>query len=214
MIGKVRAIANESGFRGVLSAIIRKSVRLMFHRETLLVFCQHERAVSVEPLCEITIRELILDDQETIASFLEDAIGFPKHNSIQSRFSRGGKCFAALDSNERLVGICWGIPGGDWVPEVAYRVALDKNEIIISDAVTHPDFRGNRIWPTLLSLATSQYLQSGHSVYVGCMDNNKASLSGIGRAGYRLVNRVTRMWVVGRPLPLIRRPERAKRSLP
>lgn len=73
-----------------------------------------------------------------------------------------------------------------WVEEIQDTLIIKANEIYLYDAFTHPDYRGNHIYPLLLTHAIHHFkaLSYAHAL-IFVQSKNRSSIKAIKRAGFQ-----------------------------
>ena len=124
---------------------------------------------------------------------------------VQQRFAEGARCFAA--HVEGQIAACgWVSQGSAWVGELERRLRLARGEVYIWDCVTLPAYRGQRLYPALLScLLVTLRTEGVRRAWIGASLDNAASTQGIATAGFRPVvwarygrlGRLYALWIGG-----------------
>lgn len=141
------------------------------------------------------------------AALLADAMGLHDSAPVLERFAGGARCYAAWVSGA-LASYCWISFRDEWISELALHIRLDEGEAYIWDCATLPAYRGQGLYPALLSLSCGELRAEGmRRIWIGADAGNTDSHKGIIRAGFRTIadfyvspaGAPERFYVIGRP---------------
>lgn len=156
---------------------IRRVIDRIVHRVCILVYLEEKDCGDIQPSAtpQIDIIEATSDD-------FAGCCPFPSGNeqekylaSVSSRLKRGQFALAAK-SNDRLIGHIWLYRSSDvLITEVDRRIEFEGEgeKLILTAAWTHPDFRGQGVYSSLLFHIIQQYSQIPKVVY--CNADNTSS---------------------------------------
>lgn len=126
---------------------------------------------------------------------------FPEKDFSSRLKKKGWQCYVA-SSNDKIVAYAWVITEDCFISEINYHFKLSLDEIFIYDCFVCPEFRGKGIYPNLISRIVNDNLEvtgaedirkhnsKVNTAYIGVESSNKASISGILKAGFIELNRV------------------------
>jgi GNAT superfamily N-acetyltransferase len=159
--------------------------------------------VDLKPRIAAAFRRVETEEAPVLAR----AMGFDDQGEVLRRFSMGRRCYAA-----RVEGILttygWVSFHAEEIGELGLRIRLSEREAYIWDCATLPAYRGQHLFPALLSHIATQVRAEGlRQLWIGVNSNNPASQRGVARAGFRPVADIVEastptmrsLWVRGRP---------------
>jgi ribosomal protein S18 acetylase RimI-like enzyme len=118
---------------------------------------------------------------------LATAMGFDDSIPVERRFELGRHCYLARVEGH-LVSYGWITFDQERIGELGLRVRLLPDEAYIWDCATLVDFRGQHLYPALLSYMLRQLRTSGiRRVWIGMDADNLPSQAGVARAGFKLI---------------------------
>lgn len=118
---------------------------------------------------------------------LATAMGLDDPIPVERRFELGRHCYLARVEG-RLVSYGWITFDQERIGELGLRVRLLPGEAYIWDCATLADFRGQHLYPALLSHMLRQLRSSGiQRVWIGMDADNLPSQAGVARAGFQLI---------------------------
>lgn len=125
----------------------------------------------------------------------------------RQRFARGRRCFAA-SIGDVLVAYGWvTLEDKEEIGELGLHVHLEKGEAYIWDCVTLPAYRGQRLYPALLTHIIDVLRSEGFTrIWIGADTDNVASQSGMILVGFQPIADIVRddaptshrLWLRGR----------------
>ena len=107
-----------------------------------------------------------------------------ERSTIEERVIKGDRIFVALYQS-KPVGYLFTATSSTLVGEIDDTLRVNSDEVYIYDAFTYSEFRGNRIFPTLITSVASFFRDLSYScvlIFVAC--SNLSSIKGIERAGF------------------------------
>ncbi len=116
-----------------------------------------------------------------------DAVGRAK---CKERFAKGDKLITAYFEH-KLVAYLFAAASDTWVGEIEDCLNVAAGEVYLYDAHTAEDYRGMRIYPSLICEAVSYFSKKGYrSALIFSSEHNVDSIKGIERSGFRRYGRV------------------------
>jgi ribosomal protein S18 acetylase RimI-like enzyme len=138
---------------------------------------------AVEPGLSATFLRAGLEESADLAV----AMGFDDVEPVVQRFERGCHCHIARVDG-RLAGYGWITFGKERIGELGLSVHLLVGEAYIWDCATLAAYRGQRLYPALLSFMLCELRSAGYRrVWIGMDADNKSSQAGVARAGFQLI---------------------------
>ncbi len=107
-----------------------------------------------------------------------------ERSTIEERVIKGDRIFVALYQS-KPVGYLFTATSSTWVGEIDDTLLVNSKEVYIYDAFTYSEFRGNRIFPALITSVERFFRDLSYScvlIFVAC--SNLSSIKGIERAGF------------------------------
>ena len=103
---------------------------------------------------------------------------------VEERISQGNKIFVA-NYQFKPIAYIFVTKTNCWVEEIADKLQLGSNEVYLYDAYTNSEYRGNRIYPYLISNVARFYKERDYScALIFTTSSNNRSKRGIQRAGF------------------------------
>ncbi len=136
------------------------------------------------------------DVDEGIFNELRAIRGEEMVREVDKLFSKGCELWIGRLEG-KLAGICWSRRGKK---RSDYFVPLGESDATILSCFVFPDFRGRKIYPTMLETMVNVMLsqdQTGN-VYIDCKSWNTASIRGIQKAGFISIGKAVRMVLFNR----------------
>ena len=122
-----------------------------------------------------------------IAQELAQAMELDDPALILQRFAAGRHCYAARVANQ-LVTYGWATFDEERIGELGLSIHLKTGEVYIWDCATVPAYRGQRLYPALLThMLYTLHTQGVQRVWIGTNTDNLASQIGIVAAGFQPV---------------------------
>jgi ribosomal protein S18 acetylase RimI-like enzyme len=121
------------------------------------------------------------------APALTQAMGKRSLVPVQRRFAAGKHCYVARVAGE-VATYGWVTFDEETIGELRLRLRLGPGEAYIWDCATLPAYRGQRLYPALLSHIASELRAAGlHLAWIGANTENVASQKGFVLAGFQPV---------------------------
>lgn len=188
-------------------SLVKKIISLIclpffsYHPINFYVICGLPKVV-VQPRCPLEIRKYRSED----ISLLVDFLGEIEESVVRKRakyfFDKGGELFLVF-SKDKLVHIahlCF-YPGiHETHPlEVHPIVELKEDEVFIGYCQTHPEFRGQLIYPaTLQHILRYAVAQNKKRCFISTSPRNLASIRGIEKAGFAFLEKKRKFRLFGK----------------
>lgn len=190
LLNRLSLLRSQGGWRAVASRIGR---RLLYRRWVSLVYC------AESPL-DATDR---WPDGFRFGWFerLSDLQGVERQ---QLEEAGGHRMLADLGPADAVYVVWQGERAASWgaVPRVNRQVALlglAKRSRLIGLCETHPAFRGQGLYPLALRETVRRLRLAGETaLYIEVLEDNRASIRGIERAGFRRLGRIDARVVLGK----------------
>jgi CelD/BcsL family acetyltransferase involved in cellulose biosynthesis len=175
-------LARELGERGPLGLLIKLVTKVVDlarkyvadYREFYVLRFEGTPDLSIKPRIPVEVRLLAKEDIPLILTFYGVWEESPKHRTIIGRFEKKADCIAALH-NGNIISLYWGLYHTDHHVELNLTLSPGPNEVVLSDALTSPIYRGMKIVPYLLACQLSDYEKRGIRAIVGVARANKPS---------------------------------------
>jgi len=107
-----------------------------------------------------------------------------ERSTIEERVNKGDRIFVALYQS-KPVAYLFVATTSTRVSEIDDTLRVNSKEVYIYDAFTYSEFRGNKIFPTLITSVARFFRDLSYScvlIFVAC--SNLSSIKGIERAGF------------------------------
>jgi GNAT superfamily N-acetyltransferase len=130
-------------------------------------------------------------------TLLTGAVGEGSYPEIRDRFQQGKRCFIGLVEGALA---CWGwiSHGDEWIGEMKVNFRMEPGESYIWDCVTLPEYRRQGLFSALINYMARDLQKEGVvRVWIGSNLENRPSIKGFDKAGYRPVIRVLFVQVLG-----------------
>ena len=160
-------------------------------------------ATHVASRIPTTFQRIGPEEAFTLAQAMEGDETAPLH-----RFTRGRRCYAA-STGDMLIAYGWvTLEDKEEIGELGLHVHLEKGEAYIWDCVTLPAYRGQRLYPALLTYIIDVLRSEGFTrIWIGADTDNVASQSGMILVGFQPIADIVRddaptshrLWLRGRP---------------
>lgn len=136
--------------------------------------------VAVESDLAATFQRAALEESAELAV----AMGFDDVEPVVQRFERGCQCYIARNAGQ-LVCYGWITFDEEDIGSLGLKVSLQPGEAYIWDCATLAAYRGQRLYPALLSVMLRElHAASYWRVWIGMDADNLASQAGVARAGF------------------------------
>ena len=137
------------------------------------------------------------------ADSLAQAMGLEVPAPVLERFATGRRCYIARVAGA-LAAYGWVSLVEENIGEIGLNLHLQPGEAYIWDCATLPAYRGQRLYPALLSFITGKLRDEGlQSVRIGASHDNVPSHKGMQLAGFQpvadLLLRNHHLWLQGYP---------------
>ncbi len=131
------------------------------------------------------------------AAQLALAMNLPGPEAVLQRFTSQRRCFGAY-SGEQIVAYGWASVMAEHVGELERFFRFPTGEAYIWDCLTHPEYRGRRLYSALLTYMCNQLRDSGvRRAWIGASLGNQPSLQGFANAGFQPVITVRYARLIG-----------------
>jgi ribosomal protein S18 acetylase RimI-like enzyme len=118
---------------------------------------------------------------------LAAAMGFDDTLPVVQRFERGCHCYLARVSGQ-LVSYGWITFDKERIGSLGLSVRLQPGEAYIWDCATLAVYRGQRLYPALLTHMQRELRAAGfRRIWIGMDADNLSSLAGVARAGFQQI---------------------------
>jgi CelD/BcsL family acetyltransferase involved in cellulose biosynthesis len=204
---KARAALRRHGLGGSTRTLVRRTWRAgVYARDEVLIFCREQTADLGEPLAAvgaIDVRPGGLLELAALAQEYPDFLDGERLQSARERLKRGDRLHVARRGGV-VIHLAWTgmrdeIRAAHEVgPEC--RLGMGEPAPVIFDCWTAPAFRGQEVYPRVLSALARDALREHRRVWIYCLRENRASHRGIAKAGFRLHARMGRSRLFGRTL--------------
>jgi hypothetical protein len=136
---------------------------------------------AVEPGVPATFQPASLEESAELAV----AMGLDDAEPVLQRFARGCRCFIARIEG-RLVSYGWVSFEREHIGSLGLEVHLLPGEAYIWDCATLALYRGQHLYPALLSsIVHTLQVEGFQRVWIGMDADNQPSQAGVARAGFR-----------------------------
>jgi GNAT superfamily N-acetyltransferase len=161
-MGKLKAKLRQYGYRNSLirgvKSILRRS-GITFEKFLVLKRDLDRKLIPIEPKIEISVKQLNFRDFDNADhfGFSEDSLDLFKR-----RFDRNGYIALGAFDKGRLIYFCW-LSSDNFESSVnlSDRVLLDKDEALLLNAFTHPDYRGLGIHTYMNAIRLNRLIDIG-----------------------------------------------------
>lgn len=189
-----------SSWRKLRSLNMRQIVRRLRPQTINQLLYEHTRAsldealgrLKVHDQADAVINNTSYQDSLNVERFSNKNLSGEVH--LDGRLSDVRECYA--------VKVDGAIAHESWLFNTVLlpsQFGFPKNVPVIGDCVTHADFRGRHLYPRVLMHIADDVIRDGHSsrIYVLVSPDNKASIRGIERAGFRQLAHLKGLRVAG-----------------
>jgi CelD/BcsL family acetyltransferase involved in cellulose biosynthesis/GNAT superfamily N-acetyltransferase len=199
MIFKSRIVEfiRRDGLAGLLGRLIKKSLRIIIDYRVFNFYTYlGDAEFSFKPEVEVECRKLGKEDIGRLATLYGIDPDSPKYATILGRLEQNDDCFGAFH-NEYLVSVTWGLHHNDIYPDAGLVVTPEKGQVISSDALTLPVYRGKGIRPFLMTYALKEYKSRGLKILGAVERSNKTQLRSIKKLNYTYLYCVRKLRLFG-----------------
>lgn len=144
---------------------------------------------ETKPAIDAEYVELSRADIDEIASFLGTEKDSGKYMSLLRNFDNDAVVYGAR-YNGTMISIGWGVRHEDVDPSDGFSMVPSKNQIIISDLYTNPDFRGKGVLPFILSRQLDRFCREGYHCLIAIDSDNYSSIRVAEKLGFELARTV------------------------
>lgn len=138
---------------------------------------------AVVPRAPVTFRRVGCEVAEELAS----AMGLADPTPVFQRLRRGRHCYIGR-SEGQIVAYGWITFDEEVIGGLDLRVRLLPGEAYIWDCATLPAYRGQRLYPALLTCMQRELQDAGcRRIWIGMDADNLPSRAGVARAGFQHV---------------------------
>jgi len=194
------AILKDEGIAGLMKQVIGRLSRSPLHFSYCIVALSLDHLIQVPmPAVDVEAAQIEAtddDDLEVLVNF--GKYGGPKELLLQ-RLADGRRCYVAK-SGGRIVSCNWVYEGEFDSAALARRLKLADDELYYTDVFTSPEFRGKGFMPYLMAQSVSDIKarnQHKTCALTFIVPDNKASLRGAAKAGFKRVGRVGWFEILG-----------------
>lgn len=142
-----------------------------------------------EPRCPLTIRKGNPEDHALIDEMLEYSYKSPDsilRKRVKQCFDSGAQVFLAF-SGDKLVNVSW-LHYWPGVSKIYPNVKIREDEAFFGHIETHPEFRGNNIYPVLIQHMMDYAANNKiKRCYGRTIPKHSVSIKGINKTGFSLV---------------------------
>jgi CelD/BcsL family acetyltransferase involved in cellulose biosynthesis len=202
---KVRAAARRHGLGGAARKLVRGAWRAgVYARDEVLIFSRERTADSGEPHADdaaLDVRLGTLMELAALAQEYPDFLDGERLQAARERLKRGDRLHIVRRAGV-VVHLAW--TGMRSEIRAAHEVGPEcRHELgepapVIFDCWTPPAFRGQDVYPRVLSALVQEALREHSRVWIYCLRENRASRRGIAKAGFLLRGRMGRSRLFGR----------------
>ncbi len=180
-----------NGFKWTATDITKRFLTKVFRYKdlTLIMFAArlNEMPLIDAKLDGVTCDFITLDKKNQILELNDWQLGEEKYKEYMNN---GSKCYGAFLDN-RLIAYTWIHYRKFDFPNFKYTLTFHNDDIYAGPDFVHPEFRGERLQPTLLTHVANHYCKKGFKIgYGSIMKNNIASQKGVKKAGPKPISEV------------------------
>ncbi len=198
-IGPVRGLLNNPGFQrlklrifkrfsrgglsGLIKAVFEYLLRSVFDYREFYIF-RHNGNIENEPppVIDIILRDMGVGDIDRIATFYGAPKGQEKYKTIVDRFENGAHCLAAL-YDDNIIYVSWGLFHEDYSRDYGISVKPEKGEVIFSDALASPLYRGLGLYSYIMAYKLNRYSRDGYKTLMAVARSNPPALKAVEKYG-------------------------------
>jgi predicted acetyltransferase len=161
------------------------------------VVYKHESFQKIVPQLDIQIKQVIINNVNDILSYKGKSYAREYKNNLKKGYTG---FYAYLDS--KVIGHAWGtINLTNKIQKVRGYFKLPQDSAFIFHCAVHPDYRGKKIYQTLLiNLYNRLYSIGAQSIYIDTDMNNIPSQKAIEKTGCGLQYTVTLWSIRSKPI--------------
>lgn len=160
-MGKLKAKLRQYGYKNFLirsaKSILRKT-GIISEKFVVLKRDLSKKLIPAKPRIEINVRELCLRDFEDAKhfSFSKDRLSL-----FKKRLDNGYIALGAFNNSE-LIYLCWlSLDDFESPVNLGDKILLDRDEALLLDAFTHPDYRGLGIHTYMNAIRLNRLIDIG-----------------------------------------------------
>ncbi len=145
---------------------------------TLFSFNLREKIQNVEAGLSAEIRFISGESASAKENLMKKNINF------KERLGKGDIYCCAI-FREEVVSYCWMTSNSAPIGEIGKSIILKNREMYLYDAFTEPEFRGNGLFPRILTAILRRGRQEGYQkAFIFALSSNKSSIMAIRRTGF------------------------------
>lgn len=146
----------------------------------------------------IPIRILLLSDKSFTETPLLEKYNYLYNDVFVGRLENGDICCCAI-YNDEIVSYCWVAKHKAYIGEIGKEISLKEKEIYLYDAFTQPEFRGNNLFPKILtSILNYGKLKGYQKALIFALSSNNSSVVAIKKAGFEIFQSVHFLYIYGK----------------
>ena len=194
MINKIYTLYKRYGVVGIVENIILKSASIFGYKQMQILRLVSKNTETVKDKKSLTIKIISIDKEKFFKYIPKDSDRFSNIyiNQLRERFEMDDseyKCYGIIKNNF-IVAYSW--TSLKSVPR--YKEKLKVEDAFIFDVYTHPDFRGQGLFPALLEYQIDELKNIGKKRALACIDIfNRSSLHAFKKAGFDEISKYL-MW--------------------
>ncbi|MCX6826863.1 MAG: GNAT family N-acetyltransferase, partial [candidate division Zixibacteria bacterium] len=187
----------EKGLIKFIGPLLKKCIRSIINYRVFNFYTYlGDAEFSFRPKVEVVCRKLGKEDVGRLATFLGIGPDSPKYTTVLDRFEQNDDCFAAFH-NGYLVSVTWGLHHSDPYPAAGLMVTPEADQVISSEAMTSPLYRGMGISPYLMTYALREYHVRGMKILGVVERSNRTQLRSIKKLNYTYLYSVKKLRLFG-----------------
>jgi GNAT superfamily N-acetyltransferase len=161
----------------------------------LYAFPLSEHIPQIKPKLEVQIYQLRNIPESSRFNLLE----IVNEQICQTRFRQGEMVWVAVYRSQ-IAAYCWVAFYETEIGEIKKIIKIRKDEIYLYDAFTLPDYRGNNLYPFLLTNICYYGKENGYTrALIFALSNNIPSQLGIQKAGFKQFQVIKYRKILGIP---------------
>ena len=170
----------------------------MFNRGTVHIYSVGaESLIDIRPTVECRIA-VLEDAQDHRYLQLMRRIYAHRPEYADECAESGGRCYLAAALGGRLIGFAWLTDERLTLDHLGWHEKLHPGTELIHSCGVHPEFRGHRVFPALLSVIARERLTAGATrIWVEVDRINLNSKRGIERVGFKPIRAIRWYRVLG-----------------
>jgi len=182
---KITGILQEKGLRVLIRRFLEYVLMRIMEYKVFYVFRHDGRHETIpSPGIEVEIKMLGIEDVDQIATFYGVREDSDKHKTMIQRFEEKADCFAAFH-NGNIVYVSWTLFGEDYWSDYKLLIKAKDNEVIFSDALASPIYRGMGLYTHVLAYKLNKYSREGYRALSVVEKSNTAALKATAKFGFK-----------------------------